>query len=85
MVEVYFLLLSNLKYYDILISYSILRNQVWRFDPQNGYIERNKLIFKMSSVGMKRGFLIAVGVVLLQTAYSKFFGPKDHGHGHQHH
>ena len=65
--------------------YFLLRNQVWRFDPNYGYIERNKLVYKISTVGLKKGFLIAVGVVLLQTAYSKLFGPKDHGHAHGHH
>jgi hypothetical protein len=64
------------------------RNEVWRFDPQFGIDHSRKLFIRNGTMGMKWGFLLFVGVALIETAYKKAFGKGDahgHGHGHGHH
>ena len=60
---------------------------MWRYDPQFGYIPPRKAIIAYGTSGMKWGLVLAVGTLLLQTAYSKMFGKGDaHGHhGKAHH
>lgn len=59
----------------------IYRNEVWRFDPQFGSMSKRPLMLKSASTGMKLGFILFVGAVILETGYNRLFGKKDH-HGH---
>ncbi|RNA14516.1 NADH dehydrogenase [ubiquinone] 1 beta subcomplex subunit 3 [Brachionus plicatilis] len=61
-----------------------LRNEVWRYDPQFGAIPKRTFMLKNAATGLKLGFALAVGVILLETGYKKVFGKADH-HGHGHH
>ena len=59
---------------------------MWRFDPQFGSIPRRKLMWISYTMGIKWGFILAVGTVTLQALYGKVFGKKDdHGHHGGHH
>jgi len=63
-----------------------LRNEVWRFDKQFGYVPRRTLLLRNVTSTLKWGFAFFVGTVLLETGYNKIFGKGDsHGHGHGHH
>jgi NADH dehydrogenase (ubiquinone) 1 beta subcomplex subunit 3 len=62
-----------------------LRNEAWRYDPQFGAVETRRFMLRNASTGMKYGFFLAVGAILIQTGYNKLFGKGDaHGH-HGHH
>lgn len=60
-----------------------LRNHVWRYDPQFGYLSPAKAGIKYFTTGMKYGFAAFVASVALVTGYQKFYGVKD-GHGKHH-
>jgi hypothetical protein len=58
---------------------------VWRFDPACGAVPNRTALFRHASTGMKWGFFLCVGTILLETAYKQAFGSDDHqGHGHGH-
>lgn len=57
---------------------------MWRYDPQFGGIPKRSFMLKNAGTGLKLGFALAVGVILLQTGYKKVFGKAEH-HGHHGH
>ncbi|CAF0934243.1 unnamed protein product [Brachionus calyciflorus] len=66
------------------LLFIIQRNEVWIYDPQFGSIAQKTFMLKNAGTGLKLGFALAVGIILLETGYNKVFGKADH-HGHGHH
>uniref|UniRef100_G3MN33 NADH dehydrogenase [ubiquinone] 1 beta subcomplex subunit 3 n=1 Tax=Amblyomma maculatum TaxID=34609 RepID=G3MN33_AMBMU len=61
-----------------------IRNEVWRYSEYNK--TPSKVLFKnLVTRGMKPGFLLAVGTVVLEKAYDYAFAKDDHHHGQADH